>query len=869
MFLYEELETYEKYSGLVELPKYIEKNLASNINLRPYQIKTFQNFITYFENDKFKKNNNNIPIELLFHMATGSGKTVIMAGLIIYLYSQGYRNFLFFVNSDNIIQKTKENFLNSASLKYLFNEKLNINGKYIRINEVTNFENFDNDNINICFSTIQGLHTKLTKVCENSLSFDDFLEKKIVLIADEAHHLNANTKRTKKEEKAEKELENTWETTVKHIFESNKDNIMLEFTATCDLQNKDIKNKYENKIIMNYPLVNFRNDRYSKEVETLSVGMEIDDRVIQAVLLNQYRLKLFQKNKIAIKPVIMFKHKGISLSTAYKQHFHNLIKNLTIEQILNIKNTSTASIVQKMFKYFEENTTLENLIEEIKEGFSEENCISVNDEKQANNYQIKVNTLEDRNNLIRCVFAVDKLNEGWDVLNLFDIVRLYESQSKRSDGVPEKQTVQEAQLIGRGARYCPFVINDYDNKHQRKFDNDIDNELRVCETLYYHCKHDNSYIGELRRAMRDIGIKDDNSIEVNYQLKDSFKQTKLYNDGFLFENSKKLKFSENFTNDFPKLKKDIFYINVPSGESMTARLLDDETVYEENTLVPKYTTLKQLKEINYRILNKAIRQFPIMQFSNLKQKYKNLKTTREFLTDSNYLGNIQLSITSGTKTLTQEQYYYACKEILNKISDAIMKKEDEFVGTKEFKAKKLKEIIKDKKIKLSTIEKDSVGVSQNDCIDEDLRLNLKNENWYVYNDNYGTSEEKAFVKYFKNYVDSLKEKYENVYLIRNERLLKLFTFENGQRFEPDYILILDSKKQDKSIQYHIFIEPKGEQLIQKESEINKEKFLREIETYGSPLITIADDNNYKIKGFPFFNRKERMEEFSEALANLT
>jgi len=44
-----------------------------------------------------------------------------------------------------------------------------------------------------------------------------------------------------------------------------------------------------------------------------------------------------------------------------------------------------------------------------------------------------LNTLEDKNNRIRAVFAVQKLNEGWDVLNLFDIVRLYESRSNVVD----------------------------------------------------------------------------------------------------------------------------------------------------------------------------------------------------------------------------------------------------------------------------------------------------------------------------------------------------------------------------------------------------------------------------------------------------
>jgi superfamily II DNA or RNA helicase len=51
--------------------------------------------------------------------ATGSGKTVMMAGLILYLYEQGYRNFLFFVNRGQIVEKTKDNFINPFSSKYL------------------------------------------------------------------------------------------------------------------------------------------------------------------------------------------------------------------------------------------------------------------------------------------------------------------------------------------------------------------------------------------------------------------------------------------------------------------------------------------------------------------------------------------------------------------------------------------------------------------------------------------------------------------------------------------------------------------------------------------------------------------------------
>jgi len=66
------------------------------------------------------------------------------------------------------------------------------------------------------------------------------------------------------------------------------------------------------------------------------------------------------------------------------------------------------------------------------------------------------------------------LNEGWDVLNLFDIVRLYETRDgkwTRDDRyIPGTTTLSEVQLIGRGARYYPFKLNKEDDKFRRKFD---------------------------------------------------------------------------------------------------------------------------------------------------------------------------------------------------------------------------------------------------------------------------------------------------------------------------------------------------------------------------------------------------------------
>src|ERR1035437_5252971 len=89
------------------IPDYITKNLNSRIILRPYQIEAINRYLYYLDSYQNRVQYN---ANLLFNMATGSGKTVIMAALILDLYKRGYSRFVFFVNRDNIIQKTIENF---------------------------------------------------------------------------------------------------------------------------------------------------------------------------------------------------------------------------------------------------------------------------------------------------------------------------------------------------------------------------------------------------------------------------------------------------------------------------------------------------------------------------------------------------------------------------------------------------------------------------------------------------------------------------------------------------------------------------------------------------------------------------------------
>ena len=206
------------------------------------------------------------------------------------------------------------------------------------------------------------------------------------------------------------------------------------------------------------------------------------------------------------------------------------------------------------------------------------------------------------------------------------------------------------------------------------------------------------------------------------------------------------------------------------------------------------------------------------------------------------MGDIIIDLKTNNTNITPIQYYIACKRVLEKISNNISGIEETYEGTRNFNSKKLYEVFRNKKINCTNPKGNEAGIAQSDRrVSEDLRLDLANEDWFVFQDNYGTSEEKRFVTYFKSHVTDLKSIYDRVYLIRNERQLKLFSFNGGERFEPDYVLFLHKNKEKGYEQYQIFIEPKGSHLIKNDSW--KENFLLEIEKEGITVKTLIDDNN--------------------------
>jgi len=111
-----------------------------------------------------------------------------------------------------------------------------------------------------------------------------------------------------------------------------------------------------------------------------------------------------------------------------------------------------------------------------------------------------------------------------------------------------------------------------------------------------------------------------------------------------------------------------------------------------------------------------------------------------------------------------------------------------------------------------------------------------------------TSEEKKLVLLMKKLIEDLREKWDDIYLVRNEGSFKIYEFgKPGRAFEPDYVLFANDKR-NASVSWQIFIEPKGNHLI--EHDAWKQDFLLKLSKEAK---IVGEDADTRVIGVPFFN----------------
>lgn len=886
-----ERKAVKKYKPeLLEMPEFITKNLK--YDFFEWQKSALENFLIFDcvpELDDFPDLKNK-PTHLLFNMATGAGKTMMMTALILYYFEKGYRHFLFFVNQNNIVDKTENNFIDPTHAKFLFTEKILQGDTVIPIRKVETFSPHS-DGIEIKFTSIQKLYNDIHTKRENQTTLADLHKLTLVMLGDEAHHLNAPTKSKKRDAEIERK---GWEHMVLELL-LNKNgnpsqNVLLEFTATLP-ENADVQQKYADKIITKFGLKEFLQKGYTKEINLVSSTLSKKERVLHALLFAWYRHQIALKYGIAnFKPVMLFRSKTVDESKADYLAFLNWVENVQVDDFSFLKTFSTSlndsdnaneqgkTRTEQALKFMQDNKFgFAHLANWVKQNYQKHNIIITNSEnnktkteKTDSETEKLLNNLEAADNPIRAIFTVGRLTEGWDVLNLFDIVRLYEGQngggSNKKSCKTANTTVSEKQLIGRGVRYFPFAFEDK-QPNKRKFDNDMQHELRILEELFYYTHDEQSrYISELKNELRKDGYlpeKDDDKVLATFKLKSEFAANKDFRELLIWAN-KKIPNPNAKSNNADSLQANpqtlSFQVhgNQLLQETQFTADENDETARQIGTQ-NNFTQTIKMSEMERHIFNKALHikgknSQSLFHFNRLQSKL-DIQNRNEL--QNNLLKDWQIEFLGlgQDKQVRPDDKLAGCLKILEMVEKHLNESDMPFIGTKEFTPKKLWEIFGTPKQKW--VKKD------------DVKTTIATQNdWYVMDNFAGTSLEEALIQFISARLGDLKSQYD-VHLIRNGEVFKLNNFADGEGFMPDFILLLKDKQKSSSngvndfLHYQIFIEPKGEHLVK--TDRWKEEFLEAITAeYGKDKILQKDTPHYRLIGLPFFTDHQKNGQFTES-----
>lgn len=150
-------------------------------------------------------------------------------------------------------------------------------------------------------------------------------------------------------------------------------------------------------------------------------------------------------------------------------------------------------------------------------------------------------------------------------------------------------------------------------------------------------------------------------------------------------------------------------------------------------------------------MQKAVQRLEFYEFTNLKAHLPNLQSVHEFITSDRYIGNIRVEV-SGTpeqiENLSAADRLQAATQVLAEIAAVIASDKIEYKGTKEFKPFMLKDKIKNKTLNFAADEGEDqeFGRSMNDPMETEIHLDLSKRDWFVFNDCFGTSEEKLLIR---------------------------------------------------------------------------------------------------------------------------
>ncbi len=858
----------------------VYQNIHEKYQVRDYQHESIGRLSYYLG----EYSNAQKPAHLLFNLATGSGKTLIMAAAILKLAKDGYRKFIFTTRLSSVVHKTLDNLMNVSSSKYLFTENLIVDGQVMEIRKVSNFSGKPDPNvIEIIFTTTSALHSAIKNPKENGFSLTEVSEAPLVLLADEAHNLSTETL---SKVEARDEFEN-WESTVKALHTLNASNVLLEFTATARIEDLDPKilAKYKDVLLHRFTLKEMRQKGFSKNVITIQLDAPLYLRVLSALVLSLYRELLAAKLGVPLKTVVMFKANRLNLkdqiidrstvnptfvgSENFLIFYQELMSSLSENDIKELGQNSHGEL-KAALAFLEQELGTRSVVSSLKTSFSNAGFLSVDSSKESRDKSRLLNSLEETSNPVRAVLATESLNEGWDVQNLFDIVRLYDSRDAKGNKAG-KNTIQEAQLIGRGARYFPFSLDGASDNFQRKFDESPDSSHQWLEKLAYHSMRNPRYIQELEQVLVDQGILASTTVQRDIVPKADLLKADPWVSIEVFTNLLVPKTEDSIkarTSGLPDRCKSAI-LDLPTFEQISHEVFGDSENFDFKSETK--TVNIPMSQFDWRVWLAALDRLPGGTYSQLSKHLPFLKSRKEFILGEKYLPSVNVQVTGNSEqidAMSQQLEFLIAFQVCKTVLDKLMKIESVGFGDFSFKPRLFTEVFGNTK----TLNFDD----QNPRSKGDSSFAFSRWNWFAQNEIWGTSEEYSLVRFIESQIDFIKLHWSQVLLVRNEGHLSIYDFDSGQRFNPDFLLLLTRQTVSGTEQLQVFIEPKGDQFLDSAktfaggSEGWKESLLESLQARSQ--VNQNALSTVKVAGLPLYNaglaNRDLLSRFTDAFKAL-
>jgi type III restriction enzyme len=796
-----------------------------------------------------------------FQMATGSGKTLLMAVNMIQLFEKkGINKFIITAPKGIIYKKTERNFLKEASEEYLFDKKQK-KYDFVPIKNIKDFDKIEKQTsfakgktIYIYANTIQKLNSDSKNTKENSWTWEQLKDKQICLLGDEAHHYSGETRGGGNEDTIE-----SYEETIDKFLDINDKNIVVEYSATYGFNEDNMREKYHDKLIFDYNIEKFYQAGYCKRPMTLlttSWRQSLTDKpflkkyIIYSILVNEFKGYLLEK-KLGkkVKPFVLAKFRKIEQSGTLMEAIEELYDELSageppaeLEEVKReIENKEDSILINHMKDENFMEQDLKSMILEFfgvklskkkKTGMKFSRVMRYDGGFKNKEKEILLKTIDNYDNALKLLIAVEMVSEGWDVDNLFTMA-IFEDRYR--EGISIRQ------LLGRGLRLNKNIFD----SELRVNDAAINDPLSQLENLHILCNMQNVLVQISKNIKEELGEKntDKKDDKIELELKDEYIDKKIY-----YEELEKTRVKERISIDeleefiVNATDKAVRYKNIRlaniKDEKLQFQLLrpilykleeQDFWEYEETEKGEIELNSSITNEYQSDIWEEAISEYFATEMnpqflmyidysttSELIDLFKDLQIKVSYYADDDILEDGQL-----TEIDTKALFFMIIDYLVNLIEKKKIYNQDKKIYEEE-----LGEVFR-------TISKTN----------DDNYHKIHEESFHVYKGDgfFGNNLERVMGEVLNGFC---KEN-ENSYWIRNELQYTVYLDNNYEVFKPDFLLFV---KDDQAYR-QILIETKGEHIKLFHTNPDKEEFLSNLNKPLGEMQEYSGDSITALKGF--------------------